>query len=246
MGSISDLTSYASLNMPEEDTGTSGGAIDLDTRVVFTQLDAVSALELVSSNSGDTTQQVTVEARGATGTVASETKTLTGLTAASLSTLGAVARVLQVTMDSDATGTVTLRKASAGATVGTIAPGERGFLCVFREATALSSAAEDWYLKVFLKNTHGSDSLNTATVKLFADPASRVTFAVAASVDDTGSVSNRLTDPGLTFTADDKAVPGGGVLAAGEAIGVWLKFTLPQGDGEHDTTVTLSLEGTFP
>ena len=32
MGSITDLVCFASLNMPADDTATSGGAIDLDTR----------------------------------------------------------------------------------------------------------------------------------------------------------------------------------------------------------------------
>lgn len=245
MGSITDLVCFASLNMPADDTATSGGAIDLDTRVVFSPLTADSIVEVLSSAAGDTTQQVTVRARRPDGTVVSQTVTLTGTTAVILNTLGQVSRILKVSMNADATGVVTVRRSVAGSTIGTIPIGERGFLAVHRESSASQSVQRDLYYKVFWRNTHGTDALNGALVSLLADPSNRATFALAASKGDSGSVANRVTAPALTFNDTAKAVPTN-ALAAGEHIGVWLKFTHPQGDTEYNSTVTLAIEGTYP
>ncbi len=246
MGSITDLVCYASANMPADDSATSGGAIDPDVRVAFTPLAADDDIEVVSSAAGDTTQSVTVRGRKLDGTVAEQTVTLNGTTAVILSTLGVVARVLKVSMSADAAGVVTVRRSVAGTTVGTIPVGERGFLAVHREFQASATAGTSRYYKVFWKNTHATDSLNSALVSQSADPAARVTHALATSKGDSGSVTNRTTAPaGLTFDDTAKVVPTG-TLAPGETIGVWLKFTHPQGEGDLSTTYTLQIEGTFP
>lgn len=235
-----DLILYASASMPEDDSTTSGGAIDLDNRLELTQLSTSSALELVSSAAGDTTQSVTVEARDEDELVVSETVTLTGTTAVDLSTLGTVARVLQVTMNSDAAGTVTLREDGAGDTVGTIPPGERGFCLIHREAEASASSTEDFYYKGFIRNT-GAQTLTAGTVVETNDVAGRVTIALAATLDDSGSVTNRKTSPGLTFSAGPHSLPDD--LGPNEAIGVWFLFSHPAGEGDLLTTTGITIAG---
>lgn len=245
MGAASDLKIYASANMPEDDSSTSGGAIDLTQRVEFTQLVVNDDLEAISSSASDTTQTITVEAQQDSGAVVSQVVTLTGTTAVILSTLGVVERVLDVDISANAVGTVTLRTSPAGTTVGTIGPaGPRGFECFHREATATSSTVDRYY-KVFAKNEHGSDSLNSAEVVSQLDPTGRITFALAASKGDSGSVANRLTSPGLTFTTATKSVPTG-TLAAGETIGIWIKATLLANDSGYKSNWTLRVQGTFP
>lgn len=235
----SELIAYASLNMPEDDTATSGGAIDPDTRVVFDQIVVDDTLRAVSSNASDTAT-VTIEARLPNGTVVSEAKALTGTTDISFNTLGTVDRVLQVTLSADAAGIVTI-KTSVGTVIGTIPIGERGFLAVHREATGSSSSTQDFYYKIFLKNTNSTFTLQSGVVTLVEDPPSRVTFALAAAINDSGSVSNRKTSPGLTFNTAQKSVPA--TLTAGAAIGVWLKFSHPAGEGDLSSDLILSLTG---
>ncbi len=237
-----DLVLYASLNMPEDDTATSGGAIDPDYRLTFTQIATLASIEVVSSSAADTTQQVTAEVLDDDGvTVSSQTVTLTGVTAVDFSTLGTISAVLQVTMSADAAGIVTLQTDGAAATIGTIPVGERGFLCVHREATASAGSAQDFYYKGFWKNT-GAGTLTAGTISEASDPTDRVTFALAASVNDTASVANRKTAPALTFNNTAKAIPAS--LTPGDAIGVWFKFSHPAGDSDYSSTVSSQVSGT--
>ncbi len=77
----SDLKWYGSQNMPDDDTPTAiGGAIDLTKKVEF--FDNNGLVQLVSSTSVDTTQQVTVSYRNTVTptSVLTEAKTLNGLT----------------------------------------------------------------------------------------------------------------------------------------------------------------------
>lgn len=236
-----DLVAYASLNMPDDDVSTSGGAIDENTRVDFTQLAADDDIEAVSDNAGDTTQNVTVEARAPDGSVVSETKQLNGTTAVIFSVMGVVERILSVSMDADAAGTVTIRRSVAGATIRDIPPGERGFVRMFRKSSSESGATER-YEKFFWKNTHGTLALTSAQVVQNADPTGKITHALAATKDDSGSVANRKTSPGLTFDDTDKSVPTGS-LGAGEAIGVWLNLSLLADDSPIRDTYTSELTG---
>jgi hypothetical protein len=73
------LRAYASLNMPESDTTTSGGSIDRTTIVDFSDLMTVDGLQIVSSNNSDTSS-VTIYGRLASGIITSETDSLNGIT----------------------------------------------------------------------------------------------------------------------------------------------------------------------
>jgi hypothetical protein len=245
MGAAADIVIYASVNMPADDSATSGGAIDVDQRVEFTQILANDDLEAVSSSGSDTTPQVTVRAQQADGTVVSQTATLTGTTPVVFSTLGVIERVLKVSMNADAVGTVTIRRSPTGTTIGTIPIGERGFMCFHREASAAAGSTVTDYYKVFAKNTHGTDTLNSAQVVSQLEATGRITFALAASKGDSGSVANRLTSPGLTFDSLTKNVPTN-ALAAGETIGIWIRAQHPAGDSGYKSTWTLRVQGNFP
>lgn len=246
--SSSELVAYASANMPDTDSGTNGGAIDTKRRVDFTQMAANDTIQAVSSSASDT-QNVTVTARNAAGSIVTETKALTGTTAITFSTLGTVERVLQVELASDAVGTITVRRTTGPTTIRTIPVGERGFMALFRKTSSNPSSTVNYYSKVFLKNTNGTLSLLSATVKQNADPDARVTHLLATAVDDTATSTNRITAPATSATQDpdtfddtDKTVPGTD-LAAGSAIGVWLRLQLPAGDAAHRTTYTVELSG---
>ena len=91
------------------------------------------------------------------------------------------------------------------------------------------------YRKVFFKNNSTTSNLENAKVWIFSDPENQVTIALEPVKDGNDQSQNRITAPsGYTFVKaqdEDHAlpVPGDGHLANGEAIGVWLKLTLPAG-----------------
>jgi hypothetical protein len=243
-----DLVQFASANMPDIDTGSSGGAIDTLRRADFTQIAANDTIQALSSSAGDT-MNLTVEGRNAAGQVVSETKALTGTTAITFSTLATVERVLKADLASAPAGTVTVRRTTGAVLIRTIPVAERGFMGLFRKASSDPVSIKNYYTKVFWKNIHGSLSLLGATVKQSADPDSRVTHLLAATVGDSATSTNRVTAPAAVDTQDpdtfddtDKAVPGTD-LAAGAAIGVWLRLQLPAADAPHRTTYDSQLTG---
>lgn len=245
MGAVSDLVFFCSVNMPEDDTAASGGAIDLDARLPFIQLPVDDDIEVVSSSAADTTQQIGIEVRQPDGTVVAQTVTLSGTTPVPLTTLGTISRVLECVLFTDAAGTVTVRRGGNAGNIGTIPPGERAFRAFLREATASALQTENFYHKGFIKNTHATDTFTGPVVSLNSDPTNRVTFALATATNDSGSVANRKTAPGgLTFDTAAKAVPGGDLIA-GEAIGVWIKVALPAGDSTHNIPLELAVAGTW-
>jgi len=241
-----DIVAYAAINKPTDDTSTNGGAIDADERVVFTDLAANDDVEVVSDNAADT-MNITVTARNAAGETVSETVALNGTTAVILSTMGVVQRIQRALLASDAAGTVTVRRSVAGLTIGTIPAGERGFRRLFINAVSDPDAGKNYYEKIFLKNTHATLSALSATVTQSADPTGLVTHLLAAAVDDSATSTNRITAPGAgdtldpdTFDDNSKAVPGTD-LAAGSAIGVWLRLALGTAEAPIDSTYTIAL-----
>lgn len=238
-----DLILYGALSRPEDDAATSGGAIDIDHRPVFTQLAANDTLEMLSDNAGDTTQSVTVTGRDAAGAVFSDSKTLNGTTPVAFT--GTFERVQKVVMDSDAIGNVTIRRASAGPTVGVIPPGERGFFAHFLNSASEASPTTR-FEKDHWRNSHGTLTLNAAKVQLFADPSSVIRQGVVAAKNDSTSVTNRKTTPGgVTFVDDgiDQNVPGT-TLEAASNIGLWWELSLAADNVPIRDTFTARITGT--
>lgn len=244
-----DIVAYAALNKPINDTGTNGGGIDADERVIFTDLAADDDIEVVSSNAGDT-GNITVTARNAGGQTVQQTVALNGTTAVILSTMGVVSRVQRALLAADAAGIITVRRSVAGATIATIPIGERGFRRMFIDAFSNPSAPKAYYEKIFLKNTHATLAALGASVVQSADPTGFITHLIAAAKGDSATSTNRLTAPAAgdtldpdTFDDNSKAVPGTD-LAAGEAIGVWLKMSLGTNEAPFKNSYTVGLSFT--
>jgi hypothetical protein len=244
----SELIVYGSANMPEANGTTSGGAIDTTCKIVFTDIAATDSIEFVSTNAGDT-MNITVYGRSAAGAIVSETKALTGTTPTAATT-ATFERVLKVVLASTATGTVTVRRATGDTTIATMEPGITSVRRLFYDAAADASggSSRDFYEKVFVKNTNGSLTLTNAQIAEQADPTGNITFDLEDAVNDNNSVADRLntapTGMSSSFNNTTKTVPGGGNLAAGAAIGVWLKLTLAAGTAAAKSTYTIRATGT--
>ena len=236
-----DLIAHGSASRPEDDSATSGGAIDLTHRPELTQLTANSVIAAVSD--GADVRTLTVTGRDATGAIDTEALILTG----AVEVVGAKTfeRILKLELSApDASRTVTVTQGSAGPTRATITPNETDRSGMFLKSASEASPVER-YEKFFWKNTHATLTLNDAEVELTADPAAKIKIALATAKDDTVSTSNRKTSPGLTFSDDGVAlaVPGSS-LAAAEAIGVWVEQSLIADDAAQKTTFTTQLSGT--
>jgi hypothetical protein len=242
----SDLVLYTSANMPDTDSGTNGGAIDPLRRPDFTQIAANDDIEAVSSNAADT-MNLTIEGRDAAGNVVSETKALTGTTPIIFTVISVIERVLKAELASAPAGNITVRRSVGGATVRVIPAGERGFMAFFRKTTSDPVSTQNYYAKLFVKNTHGTLALQNTTFKQNADPEARITHLPANVVDDTTTAANRITAPAAgntldpdTFDDTDKLV---GSLAAASAWGIWFRLQLPATDPPHKSTYTLEVTG---
>lgn len=242
----SDLVAYASAAMPDDESSSNGGAIDIDTRVVFTDIAATDDVEAVSASAADT-MNLTVVGRSAGGATVTETKALTGTTFITFSTLANVERIQKATLASDAAGIVTVRRATGDTTIGTIPIAERGFTRMFINAFS-DVGTKNYYMKFFWKNNHATLALLNAVVQESADPTTKVTFTLAAAVNDTATSTNRLTIPGAgdiepdAFGNADVNVPGTD-LAAASRIGVWLKLALGASEAPIKSTYTSQIAG---
>jgi hypothetical protein len=247
--SASDIIVYGSANMPEDDTSTSGGAIDTTAKIIFTDIAATDDVEILSASGSDTSQTVTITGRDAAGNIVSETETLNGTTP--VTTTQTFERILKIVCSSSSHGTITIRRESDDATIATMENGIDTVRRPFYDATAEASGGSSkvFYEKVFIKNTNGSKDLLSAGIQGTSDPSSKLAFDLEDATNDNNSVSNRLTAPSggdmlgsPTFNDSKKSVPGSN-LASGEAIGVWLQLTLAAGTAAAKTTYTLQVTG---
>lgn len=249
--SSTDLVFYTSANMPEDDSSTSGGAVNKDMRVIFTDISAVDTVEILSSNTADTTQTVTITGRRADGVIVSDILSLNGTTV--VTSTETFERILKVIMNADAVGIVTIRKQSDNVTIGDIPVGERGFRRPFYDATAYSTGggAKVLYEKCFLVNNHTSLALLNATIEATSDPSTFLAFRLEDALNDNNSSTNRLTLPtGLDANSWDdtaKSIPGGylgdATTSTEDEIGVWLRLSLPEDTAPAKSSYTLTVTG---
>lgn len=236
-----ELIGLLSANMPENDTGTSGGAISTAGKFEITDIAATDNIEALSD--GADTRNITIVGRLANGTIATETIALTGATP--ITTTNQYERVLKAALSAaDGARTVTVRRATGDTLICTLPPNCTKAIRLFYDSTSEVAQAIR-YEKVFLKNTNATLTLTSAAVKLTSDPAARYKIGCATDVDDSGSVTNRKTAPASVVFVDDnvsQSVPGNQIAAA-SAIGVWVQQDLPANDPAHKNSVTIELAG---
>lgn len=243
-----DLKCYGSAVMPDNDSTTAiGGAINTAIKMEFTDITPAGTVEVISSASGDTTQTLTVYGRDNSGAIISETKTLNGTTAVAFTST--FERILKAVLSATATGTVTLRKSGNAGDLITFEPGITQVRRPFYNAATPVSGSVTYYEKVFFKNTNGTLTLTSGTIREDSDPSGKITFGLAGTIDDTGTNgtgNNRQVAPtGITIDNNTpKNIANSQNLPAGSAQGVWLALTLASTDAATKTTYGLGCYGT--
>jgi hypothetical protein len=238
----SDLVMWGPANVVSDDTSTAGGAISTVAKPFSSHFSSAAKLSLTSD--GTDVRVAAVTGRLADGTVATENVTLTN--AVEVLSVNTYERVLSVVLASaSGTRTVTLKQGAGGTTINTIAINETTRYCCFNQSFSISTGAKTVYDKVFIKNGNGTNALLNAQVTLTADGSGVLNIGVHTSVNDSATITNRLTAPaGITFVGTSSAqnVPGTN-LAAGAAIGVWLRQSLLTSNAAIKSTFTVQLAG---
>lgn len=240
-----ELKKYGAASRPENDTTTSGGAVDAACVLDITQPAAADGLRVVSSAAGDTTQTVTVTGRNTAGAVIADTKTLNGTTAVNFA--GTFERVLKVVLSAAAAGNVTVERQTAPNDDVVVIPAGKTAAAALFISSASEASITTRYEKEFWRNESAESlTLTAARMRLTADPSASIKIGVAAAKGDTVSVANRKTAPaGITFVDDGvyQDVPGT-TLEANAAIGVWIEMTRAANAAPLKSTYTTELSGT--
>lgn len=99
-------------------------------------------------------------------------------------------------------------------------------------AAAPGGVERVFYEKFFWRNDSG-ELLQVVSVREISNPSGKIDFAVDPTILSVSSVANRLTAPlipNLSFGRLPQAVPSSPPdLASGQAVGVWLRFTVAAG-----------------
>lgn len=239
-----DLKFFQSANNPEDDAGVSGGAIATAGIVEFTDIAATDSITMISD--GVDTRTVTVTGRLASGAIDSEALVLNGATrVVGVKLFERILKIVLSASDAARTVTVTRNNTPTFTVIATLGPNITSSRRLFYNSASAASQ-KIRYEKSFAKNTHATLTLNSAILKLTADPSATIRIALATAKDDVGSVANRLTLPaGLTFVDDNVIanVPTG-LLNAAEAIGVWIEQTLAANAAPVKSTFSIELSGT--
>jgi len=119
---------------------------------------------------------------------------------------------------------------------------------VFKDQYSLvaGSGGRIVYRKVFFKSTNSIDTLSDAVVWMSVDDNNWITLDMDDAVDGSSTSVNRVTAPSSRTFAEHNteatahAIPGG-ALAPGEAIGIWLKLTIPEGQSA-DSSIKATLK----
>lgn len=236
-----DLVFYGPESSPLDDISVAGGDINLKISIMTTvDLGNATRLKLVSSSALDV-QVVTIYGLGYNGTRLVEQITLVGTTP--VYGFQTFQSILDISIPTDAVGTITIKDYTGVTTLYTIAIGKRRLTSLFKYA--FSYEVEDGvvrYEKLFIKNTSVNDLIN-AIVNLDLDSASNLTIGVDPSFNSSLSIADRLTAPvGVEFVELDELIELGD-LVGGDYIGIWLKQTLEANELPTDSSFDVNIYG---
>lgn len=244
-----DLKCYASANMPENEIGVSGGAIDLTTVILSFPMGAepvATQPKLQSANTGDT-MNITVYGRTPAGELISEVKALTG-TSVTTALTNTYERILRMVAASAPAGNVSVLMNNGTTVIAVLPAGKIGSRTLFYDAVSETSEVFR-YEKIYWRNEHATLTLNAAVLRITADPSEDANHDMQVGVETGASQStgNRKTAPSspstVTFVDEniDIVITS---LAASASKGLWGRQRLGGNASANKSSFTTELAGT--
>src|SRR5512147_319683 len=188
---LADLKLYGSQVMPDDDTTTAiGGPIDRTKRPAFS--DVAGQVQVVSSTTVDTTQQVTVFGRNATSAIVNEAQTLNGITPVSV--LTTYERLLKALKNAITQGDVAVEAQTATLT-GVLAG------CTLDDVTlpAGASAIDGAYNQSILRLTGTSKAIRRIINYVGSTKLATVDHPYPAFLPASGDATGSVVGTGETF-----------------------------------------------
>jgi hypothetical protein len=242
-----ELVTFASLNMPQNDTATSGGGIDVLTIMHFIEPAGTTAHRVRFSASG-AARNVTITGRLANGVTSMETRAVTDTT--NITYTDVLERLLKVETAAPADARAIIVETAAGVAIATIPAQSLNLKRMFYDSASTGSPTLR-YEKFFWKNNNTATALNAAIVTGVSDSTSTLDFAFDLTRNSTLSTPNRLTAPTGIVTwiveATPTAIPGlllTESAAADNNIGIWLRLSLSASQAGAIGTYVTRLAGT--
>lgn len=239
-----DIVFYASENMPTDDTLPAGGAINSGVRVVFTDIANTGIIKAFSNNALDN-QNLTIVGRNINGSIVSETLSLNGTTIVSGSQV--FERILLSSIDSFASGIITIKEAYTNINIGYIYQNESGFRRPFYNNIAEACGGSDkiLYEKIFLKNNNlNNNFLGVSITEINSGLYNNITFGLEKSQKYNESIFDRTTAPtGVTSYGNGPSGIPNFNLNSKSYQGIWLKMDLDSCTPAQDDYYYLKVEG---
>ena len=228
MAAITDIDAVASTYMPLDDVTNCGGAKLATGKLLDSVLDNTSWWWLKSD--GADIRQVIVRARTQSGEYRSEIIDLSGTTY--VVTKQQYSRIISLEAAADGTRTVTMgrvfRTGIEADVLYTLEATKTYYTVLFKQSYPVEYAEQIRYEKIFFVNNTGAlVTLLTFTVADANSIDGTINIGTDLSIDSSLDTENRMVTPaGIVFR--DVDVPTSvTALAAGEAIGLWFRQTLP-------------------
>lgn len=242
----SDLVFYASVNMPEGNDDTTGGAINTNVRVTFDDIVNVDTIDVFSTNA---TLNGTLNVLGvdANNDIIQENFVLDGETVVAGTSL--FKSVFRVTYpDLSHTGSIYLHDDSTETVIAILEDYVTGVVRVFFNSVAdyFGGDARTFYDKIFIKNNSADGSLINAQITEDAGGIDYlVSFGVENSFNTVQTIANRSTDPTgvASYGNGPTALVENPNLPPNTAQGVWLKLETQPGEKPMNSFYSLRITG---
>jgi hypothetical protein len=193
----SDLRVYGSANMLENDTATTvGGAITTSIGVSFIDLDVADTVKVFSSAAGDTTQNISLTGRLASGSIVNENINLNGTTGSSAST-NTYERLLKGVKSATTTGDVCIERVTASGNVnsGTCQAGSAADTIVLASG---ASASDNFYNGFVVRTTGGTGPNQIRQIIGYIGSSRTATVSSAWTITPDGTTTYRVS-PGFYY-----------------------------------------------
>tara|TARA_R100000808_G_scaffold23947_1_gene53967 strand:- start:11235 stop:11978 length:744 start_codon:yes stop_codon:yes gene_type:complete len=242
--SRNNLVIYTSVNMPEDNTSLTGGAINSGIRASFDDPSSSSKIVIYSASASDTSQNLSIRGRTDNGIIVNETLNLSGTT--QVISNYTYNRILKTHLNSGCWGIITVSGQSVN-NIAEIPVGESGFSRPFYDATAYPNTAKTYYEKIFVKNNNNNTALSDAyVVQSNAGLYNKVQFALEDTKQADQTITNRETVPtGITggFGSGISGIINNKLLAL-DYQGVWLKLSLDAEESAINSFYEIQVSGT--